>query len=395
MRWVTVTRQRSPRAESSASSPCSWGREGSIGTLVATTATTLVMGSLDDSFDLPPGVVATASGAVEASTAARCWPDIDSIDTDGELRGEHHICLRWVRGCCTLGARCSLRHKLPTLADENRLVHSADGLTKDIFGRPRGERQERSTTDPLQCQTVCVSGLPASGQQERRSQLDALGSEWGEVVRTWAVADPHTGYVRFRWRSSAQVFVEAMHGKPLRPDEPETLLELSWCFHDPAAIQATQGREMALAAAAEARARRESTAELYARLERERCPQRPSDAMAATRVGGWGAAAVAKRRRTEPSEGGVASSDAAAWLEQEEHALSAVAAAYPGGEHDSPRDEAPASESHATQDSACEPPIGPVISADWVHGVDPASGCTYYYNLKTAQSQWQRPGSGG
>ena len=331
--------------------------------------------ALDDDFDLPPGV-ATAN---DDHSAVRCYPDGgDTIATDGELRGERHICLQWARACCPNGARCALRHALPTLADENRLVHSADGITQDIFGRPRGARHERALADPLQCQTVRVDGLPAEGdgsQQQRRRALDALGSEWGEVVRTWLVADPRVGYLRFKWRSSAQVFVEAMHGKCARPDVPDAPLELAWCFHDPAEIQASQAREMAFAAAAESRARQEATSELYKRLERER------DAGSAPSGG-----AVRKRPRVERGADSLEhDGSAAAWVEQDEQAITAVTARYPGAEPDDDGEvrtgEGTQEPQHAVASSADSE--GAPLPAGWLEGVDPATGCTYYYDTST------------
>ena len=369
----------------------------------------------DDLFDLPPGVDLTPP-------VVRCWPDIDTIITDGERRGEHNICILWARGSCPAGIQCGACHRLPSHADEIRLLHSADGLTKDIFGRARGERSERSVVDALQCQTVCVTGLPVtSSQHERRQLLDALGSEWGTVVRTWVDADPRVGYVRFKWRSSAQLFVEAMDGKPARPDEPDAPLELAWCFHDPAAIQATQGRDLALAAAAEARARRESVFDLYSRLEAERSCAPPPAAGNTVSSAAHAAHKQGKRRRGEPAvmmspaEG---LSAATAWADAPEEQISDVTAVYPGGDWgDAPEEQisdvtavypggdwgdwgdvGDAGGATAADEAVEEAKQGSAGSGEaplpygWIQGIDPASGYTYYHNGHTGGSQWQRPG---
>jgi hypothetical protein len=348
----------------------------------------------DDLFDLPPGVDLTPP-------VVRCWPDIDTFITDGERRGEHNICILWARGSCPAGIQCGACHRLPSHADEIRLLHSADGLTKDIFGRARGERSERSVVDALQCQTVCVTGLPVtSSQHERRQLLDALGSEWGAVVRTWVDADPRVGYVRFKWRSSAQLFVEAMHGKPARPDEPDAPLELAWCFHDPAAIQATQGRDLALAAAAEARARRESVFDLYTRLEAERSCAPPPAAGDTMSSAAHAAHKQGKRRRGDyepaemmsPAEG---LSAATVWADAPEERISDVTASYPGADWGDVGD---AGGPTAADEAAEEAKPGSAGSGEaplpdgWIQGIDPASGYTYYYNGYTGGSQWQRPG---
>ena len=173
-------------------------------------AAAAAMSALDDLYDLPPGVhqanesIATVTPPgvdLGSSIVTRCWPEVDSLVTAGERRGAHHICLDWAHGCCTYGVQCALCHKLPTLADEQRLIYSADGLTSDIFGRKKQESSGRMLYDPLACQTICITGLPPElTQQERRRALDSL-DEWGKIARTWVVADPRVGYVKFRWRS--------------------------------------------------------------------------------------------------------------------------------------------------------------------------------------------------
>ena len=45
------------------------------------------------------------------------------------------------------------------------------------------------------------------------------------------LAEPGAGYVKFRHRGNAQFCLEAMHGRPLRPDSDE-VLELSWAAAD-------------------------------------------------------------------------------------------------------------------------------------------------------------------
>jgi hypothetical protein len=328
--------------------------------------------SADDLYDLPPGVGAEPSPGLARSSSAvapltRCWPDVDAIATTGERQGERFICLLWSRGCCPRGELCSHRHRLPNLADEQRLLYSSDGLTTDIFGRPRGAAREQVLRDPQACQTLQVSGLPADlNQQERRRELDAL-SEWGAIAKTWVVADPSVGYVKFKWRATAQFVMEAMQGQPLTPDALNAL-ELSWCFADPSAIQAAQAKELALVAMAEARARRESSSALYDSFERERHVQASVDARARKRA-----------RATEESAdhikeaAAIPASDASVWTGEEEQSISAVTAAYPGGEYseigEGAEDTAPA----------------------WRYALDPVSGCPYWYDLRSGQSVWAAP----
>ena len=123
--------------------------------------------ALDDLHDLPPGV------DIPDATLPRCWPTIDSISTDGEKRGATEICLDWANGNCVRGIHCGARHALPSMADENRLYYSEDGL-RDVFGRGRASLgTPTSAFDPLACQIIHVkSGVPAGTLQQRRAIID-------------------------------------------------------------------------------------------------------------------------------------------------------------------------------------------------------------------------------
>uniref|UniRef100_A0A7S4BQ60 Uncharacterized protein n=1 Tax=Chrysotila carterae TaxID=13221 RepID=A0A7S4BQ60_CHRCT len=86
--------------------------------------------------------------------------------------------------------------------------------------------------------------------------------EWGELVRTWSAAQPGSGYVRYKWRSSAQFALEAMHGRPLSPEDA-TPCELSWALHDPEMEMAQAGSALALRSMQEAKRRREAQQRMY------------------------------------------------------------------------------------------------------------------------------------
>lgn len=224
------------------------------------------MAAADDLYDLPPGVDLPLAAATP-----RCWPSIDEVATDGARRGAVIVCLDWANGRCAAGIGCAARHALPSIADENRMAHSADGLLCDIFGRPRAPASETplSVFDPLACSTIhIVSGMPPGDQHERRRALDESLSEWGQVVKSWFLADTRSCFVKFKWRSTAQLVLEALQGRPLRPEDNEPL-ELAWATVDPSIVQARQGRELAYSAMREARERGRATQALYDRLERE------------------------------------------------------------------------------------------------------------------------------
>ena len=334
--------------------------------------------ALDDLHDLPPGV------DIPDATLPRCWPTIDSISTDGEKRGATEICLDWANGNCVRGIHCGARHALPSMADENRLYYSEDGL-RDVFGRGRASLgTPTSAFDPLACQIIHVkSGVPAGTLQQRRAIIDEGFAEWGQVVKTWFLADEGSCFLRFKWRSSAQVVMEALHGRPLRPEDGEPM-SLAWATVDPSVIQATQGKELAYNAMVEARQRGNAAQALYDRLERER--------HAPEAGGGGGSGTLGKRTRGDDLASDEASS-ASTWHTSSDESINAVASAYPGGlAGDGDERRAAADEEHATSLAA-----GPLEAATgklpegWCAGVDPTYGCTYYYHEAMGRTQWEHP----
>ena len=326
---------------------------------------------MDDLFDLPPGI------DVPRAALPRCWPDVDAMKTDGERRGAVEICIDWANGRCARGVHCAVRHAKPQQADENRLTFSADGVLRDIFGRPRPPASAASPLtafDPLACSIIHVtSGIPEGSQAERRRWVDEAFGEWGAVVKTWFVADEGSCFVKFKWRSTAQLVLEACHGRPLRPEDNEPL-QLKWCSVEPSAVQAQQGREMAYSAMREARERAATTQALYASLEREK------DGIKAGR-----GARVVKRPREEEPEDAVAD-----FLEGGGQTISAVAASYPGGitsleDEQQAGGSVPAAETPSGESAEAELPAG------WHATVDPTYGVAYYFNEATGASQWHHP----
>lgn len=337
----------------------------------------------DDDFDLPPGIDA---GPSDESTLPRCWPSIDCIETAGGRAT--HVCIHWANGTCTKGVHCTLRHGLPTQVDEDRLFHAADS---DIFGRTRHAlNMATSLFDPLQCQTLhIISGMPRGSQQERRRELESALAEWGTVTRIWFVSDQRAAFVRFKWRSTAQLVLEALRGRPLRPDMAETL-ELGWCTVDPSALQQEQGKELAYSAMLEARQRQESTQALYENLERENAKRSIGDG-APSRLG--------KRPRADalhPYEANPSAKVSAQRCEEEVE-VTPVAAGYPDGELRAGEfgpegaNDAPSGTQGAAVSRGMAGGGAASLPTGWESGVDPCSGFTYFYNTALGKTQWQLP----
>jgi hypothetical protein len=287
-----------------------------------------------------------------------------------------------------MGKHCELRHALPAQADEDRLTF---GAGPDLFGRARQPVSFTSAFDPATCQTIHVrSGIPPGSQIERRGYLEEGLGEWGgSIVKVWHVANEGEAYVRFKWRSTAQMVLEAMNGRPLLPDGNEPLV-LAWCTTDPNHVQAQQGREMALHAMREARERREQQQQLYQSLEREVAVGRACLADAPRKP--------LKRPRTEAGNAstadGCASADAPTWVETEEQPITAVAATYPGGDPASLplTDEVEVGAARGAREAAdATAAEEPGLPAGWGTGIDPRSGVVYFFNVARGVTQWQSP----
>ena len=305
-----------------------------------------------------------------------------------------YICHAWANGTCKLGALCSQRHGLATQMDEDRLYHAANA---DVFGRPRTSLSATSVFDPLIANCIqIVKGVPPGSQHERRRELESALSEWGQLTKIWFVADERAAFVRFKWRSTAQLFLEALHGRPLQPDLSE-VLQLQWATVDPAAVQAQQGKDMAFHAMVEARERAAAAHELYQRLERE-----GGGASSASKGGGKGARTSSSLKRPRfvmPNE-----PEWVEWKEKDKVSITSVSAEYPGSAitADGPPLEHRA-EDGGTTTAITTAAATPIASGElghtgaqqlppgWQSGLDPTSGYLYYYHAQMGVTQWQPP----
>lgn len=346
--------------------------------------------SLDD--DLPPGIdlpVRHAAQPIATPVLPRCWPEVDSQETRGSSLGNAWLCLAWARGGCPRGVECAALHRLPSLAEEQRLTFSADGVDYDVFGRPRACALGASPT-PLEASTLFVRGLNVNwSQREVRLALERFG-EWGQLARTWCGVEPSTGYVKYRWRASAQFAVEAMDGRSLEP-EGGYPLRVSFATQDPEVEQTQNARQLALRSVEEAKRRRDRQHDLYARLEMEaRAGKAPrTTSHAAHSNGDASSTGVAREAVASP----------AVWQIEPGERLTAVAEMYACTDLEPTKE----GSSPSAGPAGCEPAAAAAddgavafpLPDGWVSGVDPASGCVYFHHVSTGQSQWERPGAVG
>ena len=352
----------------------------------------------DDDDDLPPGInipgiTQVAHADEEAVVLPRCWPELDTAATAGDRRGDAWICIEWANGRCPHGTACEALHRLPSMAEEQRLVYSVDGLDRDVFGR---------AGHGTQATTMLVRGLPgAASQRAVRAALDGF-SEYGQVVRTWVHHEPGAGYVAFKWKCAAQFVMEAMQGRSLEPEGGEPLA-LSWALRDPGQEQAEQARSLALRSMEEARARRDEQHEMYAKLEAEGLALKRrrlghaqeegggAGAGAGAGVGGgYGRAAAAEEETGDDDEAPPAW---ARWAEAPEQDLTAVTALYPGAETDAFDDPAAAAESagDTAPSAAAAEGDGADLPEGWTWALDPRYNAAYYIHAGSGRTQWERP----
>mmetsp|Transcript_40274 Transcript_40274/g.66878 ORF Transcript_40274/g.66878 Transcript_40274/m.66878 type:complete len:326 (-) Transcript_40274:118-1095(-) len=323
-----------------------------------------------DDLDLPPGIDLPTS-------RSRCWPANDTECTCGDVRGGAWICISWAKGACRLGKTCEALHRLPSLAEEQRMVYSTDGLDSDVFGRPLAGSAQRD--GPLNS-TLAVHGLPSdASQRELRTLLDAF-NEWGTVLRTWVGAVHGTGFVKFKWRSSAQFALEAMDGQPISP-EGGTPLMVRWATVNPEVEAAKAGHVLALRSMQDAKKRRDTQHELYQRLEREAKALKQHAADVPGQTTGCSVDHQAHAAVT-------CQTDTIFQRSLFTETLTNVTACYPGTtasvranhEHDANIGAAEADE--------------PALPLGWVRAVDEHAGYYYYYHKDTQRTQWEHPGDG-
>lgn len=337
--------------------------------------------------DLPPGIDLTApqgSQTAGASVLPRCWPEVDTQETAGSYRGNAWICLAWAHGRCMQGVRCTALHRLPSLAEEQRLTYSADGVEYDVFGRPRAAASLLSPVPrPIETSTLFVSGLDTRlSQRELRLALERF-AEWGCLTRTWCGVEPGTGYVRFRWRASAEFAVEAVHGRSLDP-EGGPPLHVSFATTCPETEQSQNARTLALRALEEAKRRRDKQHDLYARLENESRTAKMAKASASPGLNRMG-----NIPRIEHPD-----TSAAVWQIEPGQRVNEVTEVYSSTDKEVAQSTTCISSSVTDKD--VDTGVNPLVDelpTGWVSGVDPASGFVYFYHVPTGKSQWERPGS--
>uniref|UniRef100_A0A7S4BQK7 WW domain-containing protein n=2 Tax=Chrysotila carterae TaxID=13221 RepID=A0A7S4BQK7_CHRCT len=205
--------------------------------------------------------------------------------------------------------------------------------------------------------------------------------EWGELVRTWSAAQPGSGYVRYKWRSSAQFALEAMHGRPLSPEDA-TPCELSWALHDPEMEMAQAGSALALRSMQEAKRRREAQQRMYEQLELE--ARRAKYARAEPTH-----SAPSLSRPSATSAAHVVTDDAqtGSYLGAAAIPLTAVTAVYPSADAEVLMGADALHETGEGGRSADDD----TLPDGWEIGCDSCSGHIYFYCTATGRSQWERP----
>jgi len=146
-----------------------------------------------------------------------------------------YFCARWIHGLCYKGSKCRYYHRIPTYADcgvlEKDMMH-------DCFGRDRHAKQR----DDMQgvgsfnnnSRTLYVGRLQRTPYADKpkalNKALEKHFEEWGEVENINVIWGKSIAFVRYRFRSHAELAKEAMIGQTLDHDE---ILDIRWAFDDP------------------------------------------------------------------------------------------------------------------------------------------------------------------
>lgn len=168
---------------------------------------------------------------------ARCKVSLHAgfTQADKKFQDKAYWCMWWARGKCAKGSRCKNFHRIPTYADCGRLEKD---LLHDIFGRERhaNQRDDMSGVGSFNesCRTLYVGRLQRSKYMDNPKQLNNTltkhFSEWGEVEHLNVIWRLSIAFVRYRFRSHAELAKIAMQQQALDDDE---VLVIRWAYADP------------------------------------------------------------------------------------------------------------------------------------------------------------------
>ena len=152
----------------------------------------------------------------QKEAATRCIPRMDSGRTKGYEAKQRTFCLHFARGACVAGYDCAFLHHLPTGVDDanNDMLH-------DIFGREkhRDDRDDNGGTGSYMRSSrtlfVYYGGAAEWGGDRLREMLGRSFGEWGPVEDIHVVPTKCIGFVRYKFRASAEFAKEAMMGQSL------------------------------------------------------------------------------------------------------------------------------------------------------------------------------------
>ena len=146
-----------------------------------------------------------------------------------------YFCMWWARGACTKGEKCGYYHRIPTAAECGRL--EGDSM-HDCFGRDRfaTQREDNGGVGSFNdnSRTLYVGGLqrtPYEGNPKKlQKAVDDAFSEFGEVENVNIIWRLSIAFVRYRYRSYAELAKEAMKHQSLGNNE---ILNVRWGNEDP------------------------------------------------------------------------------------------------------------------------------------------------------------------
>lgn len=166
----------------------------------------------------------------------RCNTVMDTGWTSADTPGaqDSHFCLFFARGSCNLGHRCGYYHRIPTPADAE-----ACDMVHDIFGREkhRDPRDDMGGVGCIHspCDTVFVGDLFFDRTRVDAIQIveheihEAFG-EWGEIHHVRVIPSKAIGFVRYKYRASAEFAMVAMNNQKLGRSQ---CIRVKWAQTDP------------------------------------------------------------------------------------------------------------------------------------------------------------------
>lgn len=173
---------------------------------------------------------------VREASSTMCDPWVDSGWTEADRRKaeDASFCIWFAKGCCTRGAGCKYKHRVPTREDDVKNDHMLD-----IFGRQRHASHKNDMggvgSYMKDCRGLYIADIKIDRTQPDciqllEAQLWKLFHPWGPIESIRVIPNKIIAFVKYEHRSAAEFAKVACSDQPVGLSEA---INVRWAFEDP------------------------------------------------------------------------------------------------------------------------------------------------------------------